>query len=93
MFGTNRKVLPQGMHPCNMKALSRCLKKLYLRLNFLKSRSKSKVKVMRSTFLYGQKVLVTKSTHLLYENPVSLGSKVEAKVKFTLDRQTDGQTG
>ena len=44
IFSTDRKVLSQGIHICNMKALS------------------------------------------------LFGSKVVAKIKFTLDRQTDGQT-
>ena len=51
IVGTNRKVLPQGIHTGtgNIKAPSLMVKKF--RLSFFKSRSKVKVKVMRSKFL------------------------------------------
>ena len=48
-FGTNRKVLSQGMYICNMKALLLLVKKLWPRLKFLKSRSN--VKITRSKIL------------------------------------------
>ena len=35
-FDTNIKVLPQGIHTCNIKAVSHFVKKLSLRLRFLK---------------------------------------------------------
>ena len=41
------KVLSQGTHMCNMKALSLLVRKLWLRLKFFKSRSNFKVKVTR----------------------------------------------
>ena len=43
------KVLSQGIHICNMKALSLLVRKLWPRLKFFKSRSNFKVKVTRST--------------------------------------------
>ena len=42
------KVLSQGMHICNMKAIAFLVWKLWPRLKFLKSRSNFKVKVTRS---------------------------------------------
>ena len=46
--GTMWKVLSQGIHMCNMKALSLLVRKLWPRLKFFKSRSNFKVKVTRS---------------------------------------------
>ena len=43
IFGTNRKVLPQVIRMCNMKALSLLVQKLWPRLSFFKSRSKDEV--------------------------------------------------
>ena len=45
------KVLSQGIHMWNMKALSLMVQKLWLRLKFLKSRSNLKVKVTRSKIM------------------------------------------
>ena len=67
------KVLSQGIHIWNMKALSLMLQSL----KFLKSRSNFKVKVPRSKImvhLYDVKGLVTRKTHVKYESPVSRGS-------------------
>ena len=50
-YGTMRKVLSQGIHMCNMKALSLLVRKLWPRLKFFESRSNFKVKVMRSTIM------------------------------------------
>ena len=47
-YSTIRKVLSQGIHMCNMKALSLMAKKLWPRLKFFKSRSNFKVKVTKS---------------------------------------------
>ena len=47
-FGTDRKVLRQGIFMLNMKARSISVKKLMSRISFFKSRSKLEVKVMRS---------------------------------------------
>ena len=44
-FGTDRKVLPQGISMLNLKALSILVQKLMPRLSFFKRRSKVKVKV------------------------------------------------
>ena len=51
MFGTDRKVLPQGIHTCNMKALSLLVQMLKPMFSLFKSRSDVKVKVTRSNFL------------------------------------------
>ena len=45
------KGLSQGIHMCNIKALSRLLRKLWPRLKFFKSRSNFKVKVTRSKIM------------------------------------------
>ena len=42
-----RKILSQGMHICNIKALAVLIWKLLPRLKFLKNRSNFKVKVTR----------------------------------------------
>ena len=44
--GADRKVLPHGMHMCNMEAQSLSVQKVMPRLSFFKSRSKLEVKVM-----------------------------------------------
>ena len=62
---------------CNMKALSLVVRKLWPRLKFFKSRSRSR----------GQKLwfhvtsLVTRNMHVQYESPITCGKKVMAKVK------------
>ena len=50
-YSTTRKVLSQGIHMCNMKALSLLVRKLWPRLKFFKSRSNFKVKVTRSKIM------------------------------------------
>ena len=45
------KVLSQGIHMCNMRALSLLVRKLWPRLKFFKRRSNFKVKVTRSKIL------------------------------------------
>ena len=57
---------------CNMKALSHLVRKSWPRLKFFKSRSNFKVKVTRSKTM----VLCER-----YENPISSGKKVIAKIK------------
>ena len=47
-YGTIWKVLIQGIHMCNMKALSLLVRKLWPRLKLYKSKSNFKVKVTRS---------------------------------------------
>ena len=44
-YGTMWKVLSQGIHMCNMKALSLLVRRFWPRLMFFKSRSNFKVKV------------------------------------------------
>ena len=61
-----------------MKALSLLVQKLWPRLSFFPSRSKVKVKVTRSLYL----VPTERSCHKGYTCPISLASKVIAKVKF-----------
>ena len=46
-----REVLSKGIDMCNIKAQSLLVQKLWSRLSFFKSRSKVKVKVIRSKFL------------------------------------------
>ena len=50
-YGTTRKVLSQGMHMCNTKALSLLVRKVWPRLKFFISRSIFKVKVTRSKIM------------------------------------------
>ena len=50
-YGTMWKVLSQGIHMCNMKALSLLVRKVCPRLKFFKSRSNFKVKVTRSKIM------------------------------------------
>ena len=64
-----------------MKALSLLVRKLWPRLKFFKSRSNLKVKATMSNLRYHMKVLVTKNTHMQYENPITFSKKVMAKVK------------
>ena len=65
-FGTDRKVLQQGISMLNLKALSLSIQKLMLRFSFFKSRSKVKVKVTRSKFLVPrQRSCHKKSTHVI----------------------------
>ena len=80
-YGTMWKVISQGIHTCNMKALSLLLTKLWPMLKFFQSRSNFKVKVTRSKLWYHVKGLVTKNTHVQYESPITSGKKVMAKVK------------
>ena len=47
IYSTMRKVLSQGIHMCNMKALSLLVIKLWPSLRFVKSRSNFKVKVTK----------------------------------------------
>ena len=66
---------------CNMKALSLLVRKLWPRLQFFKSRSNFKVKVMRSKLWCHVKGFVTRNTHVQYESPITSGKRVMAKVK------------
>ena len=50
-YDTMLKVLSQGIHMCNMKALSFLVRKLWPMLKFFKSRSNFKVKVTRSKIM------------------------------------------
>ena len=70
---------------CYMKALSLLVEKFKPRLRFFfKIRGKFKIKVK----IFGKKGLVTRNPLLISFDP-----RVIAKVKFTVDRQTDGQKG
>ena len=80
IFGTAGKVLSDGKHMWNIKALSVTVTKLWLRLKFSKCRSKVTVKV-KVKIWYWWKGLVTRNTHVKYESPISYGSKVMIKVK------------
>ena len=51
MVPCERYVLSQGIHMCNMKALSLLVRKLWPRLKFFKSRSNFKVNVTRSKIM------------------------------------------
>jgi hypothetical protein len=57
-------------------------------LEFLKSRSKVKVKGSKSRY---QKCLITRNTHVKYESPIIYHSKDMANVKVFAYRQTDRQ--
>ena len=83
-----QKVLSQGIHICNMKALSLQVRKLCLSLKFFKSRSNFKVKVTMSKITVHEKGFVARNTHVQYENPITSDKKVMAKVK---DFSTVGQ--
>ena len=72
----------QGIHMCNMKALSLLVRKLWPRLKLFKSRSNFKVKVTGQHLWHHVKGLVTRNTHVQYESPISPGKKVMAKVKI-----------
>ena len=61
-YGTKWKVLWQGIHICNIKALSLLVWKLWPKLKFFKSRSNFKVKVTRSNIM----VLCERSCHKEY---------------------------
>ena len=50
-YGTMWKVLSQGVHMCNIKALFLLVRKLWPRLIFFKSRSSFKVKVTMSKIM------------------------------------------
>ena len=50
-FSTMWKIFPQGIHMCNMKALSLLVIKLWPKLEFFKRRSNFKVKVTRSKIM------------------------------------------
>ena len=50
-FGSNGKILSEGIYMCNMKGLARMVQKLWPKLKFLKSGSRVKVKGHRSNFL------------------------------------------
>ena len=57
-FGKNRKVLPQGISMCNMKALSLLVQKLVPRLSFFHKQVKSQGQSHRDTiFGTNRKVL------------------------------------
>ena len=66
-------MLSQGIHMCNMKALSLLVWKLWPRLKFFKRRSNFKVKITRSKN-YGTNVkgLVRRNTHMKYESSIFL---------------------
>ena len=70
--------LSQGIHMCNMKAISLLIRKLWQRLKFFKRRSRSKGQKL----WYHVKGLVTRNKHVQYESPISSGKKVIAKVKI-----------
>ena len=50
-YGIIEKVLSQGIHMCNMKALSVLVRKVCQRLKVFKSRTNLKVKVSRSKIM------------------------------------------
>ena len=80
-YGTMWKVLSQGIHICNMKALSFLVWKLWPRLKIFKSRSNFKVKVRTSKIMIPCERSCHKEYTCVNENPISSGLKVMAKVK------------
>ena len=76
------KVLSQGIHMCNMKALSLLVWKLWTRLKFSKVGQTSRSRSQGQKLWYHVKGLVTRNTHVQYESPmISSGLKVMDKVK------------
>ena len=69
---------------CNIKAQSLLVKKLWSKLScfFSKVGQRSRSRSQGQNFRYGQKGLTTRNTYLYYESPISLVSKVIAKIKF-----------
>ena len=49
---------------------------------FSKVGQKSRSRSLGKNFCFQQKGLATRNTHVKYESPISIGSKVMAKVKF-----------
>ena len=74
------KVLSQGKHMFNMKALSFLVRKLRPRLKFFKRRSHFKVKITGSKIMVQCERSCNKNTHVQYESPFTSGKKVKAKV-------------
>ena len=74
--------MPQEIHMLNIKALSLLVQKVLPRLSFFKVGQKSRSRSRSQNFWYQQKGLATSNTHVQYESPISLGSKVMTKVKF-----------
>ena len=73
---------------CNMKALSLLVIKLWPRLKFFKSRSRSRGQKL----WYHVKGLATRNTHVQYESPITSGKKVMAKVKVFVHAHTPTRT-
>ena len=86
------KVLSQGIHMCNMKALSLLVRKLWPRLKFFKSRSNFKVKVTRSKIMVPCERIVTRNTHVQYESPSLLVRKLWPSLKFLFMHPTRTRT-
>ena len=63
-FGTDRKVLPQGISMLNLKALSLLVQKLMPRLSRSKVGQKSRSRSQGQNFLYQEKGLATRNTHM-----------------------------
>ena len=68
------------------------IQRLWPRLSFFKSRSKVKFKVTKSKLLVSTERSCHKEYTCVTLSPISFCYKVMVKVKFTLNRQTDGQT-
>ena len=70
IYDTIGKVLSEGTHLPNMKALSLRIKMLRLMIKFVRSRSKVTVKVTCSKFMYHRKGLVIRNADAKYESPI-----------------------
>ena len=79
------KVLSQGIHMCNMKALSLLVRKLWSRLIFF-SKVGQTLRSRGQKLEYHVKGLVTRNTHVQYERPISSCKKVMPKVKVFKSR-------
>ena len=79
------KVLSQGIHMCNMKALSLLVWK------FSKVGQTSRSRSQGQKLWYPVKGIVTRNTHVQYESPISSGLKVMAKVSLSLRKKSRHQ--
>ena len=85
-YGTMWKVLSQGIHVCNIKALSLLVRKLRPRFKFFKVGQTSKSRSRGQKLWFHVKGLVTRNTHVKYESCISQGMKAMAKVEVLESR-------
>ena len=83
-YGTMWKVLSQGIHMCNKKALSLLVWKLWPWLTFLKVVQTSRSRSQNQTLWCHVKGLVTRNTYMKYESSILNGWKVMATVKVVV---------